>query len=233
MAMERLGKACIVLFVISIFVASFEALAQSTPQDPAFAGIPVTFGKDDILNAMTDDEREDFLEMREKLKQLKKAKESSAMDPDVREASAIFYQTTAEKFEKDFGVYRGFNRKTVMVYGHPSPTKGEIIARILDGSYPGGKGMPPHWKREDSGAVVGLSTRPTFEVSGLLAGKEVRAKVKVEPGEDRPRPSTPDLTPAQLHCRKKAGPPSSPGLNCKCNPPNQQVFGMPSCGWYK
>lgn len=232
MAIKRMSTLFILLLVMSINLASFEALAQSTPQDPAFAGIPVTFDKDDILKAMTTDEREDFLEMREKLKQLKKAKNSKGIDPAVREASEIYYQTTAEKFEKDFGIYRGFNGKTVMVYGHPSPTKGEIIARILDGSYPGGKGMLQHWKREDSGAVVGLNSKPTFETSPYLAGDEVRAKVKIEPGMDRPRPSTPGLPPAQ-HCRKKAGPPSSPGLKCKCNPPSQQLFGMPSCGWYK
>lgn len=239
MAMKRMSTLFILFFVLSITVASFEALAQSTPQDPAFAGIPITFGKNDILNAMTDDERKDFLEMRKKLKQLKKAKESRGVDPAVREASAIYYETTSKKFEKEFGAYRGFKGKTVTVYGFPSPTKREIFEIVLGERFAGKKiSLHQHWKREDSGEVVGMDTKPTFETSPYPAGDEVRAKVKMENGKDRPRTSDKVLT-ADQQCRKKAGPVQSNwnyktlgDPKCKCSDPKNDFFGIPSCSWY-
>lgn len=172
--MKRLCLVFIALFIMSVTVVSLDAIAQSTPQGQPVKGTKVTFGKSDLLNAMPDDKRQEFLEMREKLRQLKKAKDSKGLDPAVQEASAMFFRTTAEKFERDFGMYRGFRNKTVTVYGNPLPSKTEIMKIVIGGRSPGSSGgmLYPHWNREeDSGAVVGSNAPPKIETAKKPDGR--------------------------------------------------------------
>ncbi len=181
LSMKRLYHVFIVLCVLSITVVSLEVLAQSTPKNQAVKVTKVTFDKSDLLNAMTDAERKEFLEMREALKQLKKAKESKSLPPAVVEASAISFREKGKQFENKFGHLRGFKGKTVRVYGTPPPSKRDIMAQIINrGGIRGGgfgSGLPQHWTRDKSGDIVGSASPPKIETaSNPVRGEFPEAK---------------------------------------------------------
>lgn len=167
--MNRLGHLFTTFFAISISVTSFtsDVFAQNTPQNQAPEGTSVTFSSQDLLSAMTPEKRKEFLKIREKLRQLKKAKDDGGLDPAVREASAMLYQTTGKEFEKEFGMYRGFNGKTVTAYGKPPPTGRDIVKIVVAGRTPNSRGglLLSHWNRDESGAIVGSDTRPVTKTT--------------------------------------------------------------------
>lgn len=143
-----------------------ESAENPVPEDSASAGVSVTFGKEDLLDAMTDNEREKFLKMREKLRQLKKAIEDKSLKPVVREASAISFHATKEEFELEFGVYRGIIGKMARFYGQPQLIKRDIMKIVISKRKSEANGtLYPHWTRKKDGAIVGSTTEPVFEAA--------------------------------------------------------------------
>ena len=84
------------------------AVMAQTPQDPAFAGIELTFTSADLRSAMTESEQEEFAETRRKLRELKQTSEDPGAKESVREAADAYGRILREQFEQDFGYYRGF-----------------------------------------------------------------------------------------------------------------------------
>ncbi len=148
-----------------------ETYKNDTPTstaNSAYSVRDVTFDREDLLNAMTDAEREDFLERRKELKELQQDGRSLKKGSAGRKVVLDRFEAKKEEFEKKFFGFRGFRGKTVTVYGDPPPTKKEIMEMVMGGlgSFENGDfgyGLSPYWKREASGDIVGLDSPPTFE----------------------------------------------------------------------
>lgn len=231
--MKRLLTVLPILLLISASTFSYEAVAQ----DPESTGVEVTFGKQDLLNAMKDDEREEFLELREKLKQLSDAAKNGGLEPAVREASAMLFRTTKDTFEQKFGVYRGFRDKTVIVHGNPPPDKREIMAVVIGNGGISKSPLHPHWTRDSEGAIVGTAVAPVFDTPSVAAGVDSgQAFQRPSGGGESADQSSGGGESADQYCRAMAGPLqsqngyeklSNPG--CYCNP--SSLLGLPECIW--
>lgn len=189
--MKHLCKVVIVCLLISTPVFSMVAMAQTTSQDKGSAGTEVIFDKDDLLAAMTDTERQEFLDMRQDLKELQEAGRTLEKGKAPRRAMQAAFAAKKTEFEEEFGYLRGFNGKTVTVYGNPAPTKWEIMNQVINGgSFRGGSfgyGLHPHWTREEeSGAIVGSASSPKIEAADRQAGSEVSAEDGVDASKNRP-----------------------------------------------
>ncbi len=141
---------------------------KASLQDPAHQARHVTFDKEDLLNAMSDAERQDFLDRRKELKELQEDGRSLKKGSAGRKVVLERFEAKKKEFEKKFLSFRGFRGKTVTVYGDPPPTKKEIMEMVMGGlgSFENGDfgyGLSPYWKREASGAIVGLDSPPTFK----------------------------------------------------------------------
>ncbi len=235
--MKRLSYVVMMFVVAGGTLASFEAVSQTPPPESVQKGTQLTFDKDDLLNAMTDAERQDFLDRRKELKELQEAGRSLKKGSAGRKVVLAEFQSKQAEFDEKFDHLRGFRGKTVMVYGNPPPTKQEIMTQVNSGSsFRGGSfghGIDSHWTREKSGAIVGSVSPPKVEtVSTPTPPPTPTPKVSKPKPRSTPRSSGPALTPEQ-HCRKMAGPPRSEGLTCFCGDPRDDVFGVPSCWWVK
>ena len=208
------------------------AVMAQTPQDPAFAGIELTFTSADLRSAMTESEQEEFAETRRKLRELKQTSEDPGAKESVREAADAYGRILREQFEQDFGYYRGFVGKTVTVYGFPIPTKSEIMQSVLSERFADREGLLyPHWKREDS-ALVGLTSPPDMSGSGIPAGPEASARASLDVDADVPAHAADDQG-------GDCGPvPSDWNYDfygqpvCKCFD-NATVLGVTPCNWVR
>lgn len=233
--MKHLLHAVMVLTILLSALGSFEAEAQTPPPESFQKGTQVTFDKDDLLNAMSDAERQDFLDRRKELKELQEAGRALKKGKAGRKVVLAEFQAKQAEFDEKFDHLRGFRGKTVTVYGNPPPTKQEIMAQVNSGSsFRGGSfghELEPHWTREKSGAIVSSVSPPKVETVSTPTPVPSPKVSKPKP-RSTTRSSGQALTPDQ-HCRKMAGPPPSGGLRCVCGDPRHDIFGIPSCSWTK
>lgn len=177
--MKRLLHTAMVTMIMVTLLVSYEAMAQNSSQGAAQQGTQVVFDKDDLLNAMSDAERLDFLDRRKELKELQEAGRSLKKGSAGRKVVLAEFQAKKTEFDKKFDHLRGFNGKTVMVYGNPPPTKREIMNQVMNGGgFRGGSfgsGLHAHWKRDDSGAIVGGASPPKIKTARKPTAPEVPA----------------------------------------------------------
>ncbi len=148
----------------NVLSEAYENDTSSSPGKLVYRARHVTFNRDDLLNAMTDVEREDFFDRRKELKELQLDGRSLKMGLADGRVVLERFEAQKRRVRKNLSL-RGFRGKTVTVFGNPPPSKKEIMKMVMGGigSFGNGdfgSGLSSYWKREASGAIVGLDSPP-------------------------------------------------------------------------
>jgi len=199
----------------------------------------VTFTLRDVLSVMSPEEVEAFQQLRLRMKKVRR--EQKKLDPGTDSYTFLEngFNQLKEELEEEFADYRGFQGKTVTLHGDPLPDREDVVALITSARKDNGE-MPlhPHWFfDEETGLLRGSNSPPTSIEGGAETNVSDAVDLDLSKVQVPARSNVGDGVDAE--CAQIAGPVDENWYRnhgdppkCTCTPPEDQVFGVPSCWWY-